>query len=267
MKKLLIALLLFSIAFSSHAQNPYVDSLKTVLAQTTDPTEQFSLLVKIGEDVFHGSSNFDSLTCIRLHQIAEQLNNDSLLAISYNWIGNYFRSNKGDNTTALAYFFKGIPLAEKAKDKRRLSSLYFDIALAYLNLYNPSDAIKYIRKGGANLPDTSSPMHDFMAKQYQMFMATYFLLKERPDSALHFVQALNEANLRQKNILFEAMAQSQFGGVYDQLGDKQLAEIYYQKANILADSSHYYDVLFSVKKSYINFLLHNSKIPQAARVT
>jgi hypothetical protein len=41
---------------------------------------------------------------------------------------------KGDNATGLEYFFKAIPLAEKAHDKRRLSSIYFDKAIVHSNL-------------------------------------------------------------------------------------------------------------------------------------
>jgi hypothetical protein len=47
-----------------------------------------------------------------MHRIAQQLKNDSLLAISTNIVGNYFRG-KSDYPTALDYFFKAIPLAEK----------------------------------------------------------------------------------------------------------------------------------------------------------
>jgi tetratricopeptide (TPR) repeat protein len=122
--------------------------------------------VKIGKDNFiNGNGNVDSLSCIQMHQIAQQLNNDSLLGISYNWIGDYFLFNKADNTTALEYLFKSIPLAVKVKDKRTISSVYLDIALAYFNLNNPQDAIKYIRKAGDNLPDRSSPLYDYMARQ------------------------------------------------------------------------------------------------------
>lgn len=264
MKRIFIAILFFSIAFSGHAQKKYVDSLKILLSNTTEPIKEFDLLVKIGEVVYNNSgTNVDSLSCIRLDQIAEQLNSDSLLAISYDWIGNYFKSNKGDNTTALEYYFKGLPLAEKVKDKRRISSLYFDIAGAYFNLYNPEEAIKYIRKGGSNLPDPSSPKYNFMAMQFQIFMARYYVQQQQPDSALHFVQALNEINLQEKNVIFESIAQNLFGAVYDQLGDKKLAEIYYQKANALIDSTRFYDALFFTKKDYAQFLLNNNKIVEA----
>src|ERR1700759_797268 len=148
-KNIFILALLLTASLSSEAQIKYVDSLKAALAKATNPFERFGLLVKIGKDNFiNGNGNVDSLSCIQMHQIAQQLNNDSLLGISYNWIGDYFLFNKADNTTALEYLFKSIPLAVKVKDKRTISSVYLDISLAYFNLNNPQDAIKYIRKAG-----------------------------------------------------------------------------------------------------------------------
>ena len=44
MKKIVISLLLTCVAFGSHAQNKYLDSLKTVLAKTTKPIERFDII-------------------------------------------------------------------------------------------------------------------------------------------------------------------------------------------------------------------------------
>lgn len=264
MKRILICLLIGCIAFPVNAQNKYADSLRSVLAHTTKPIDRFSLLVKLGEDNFSsGNSNVDSFACIQMHQIAKQLNSDSLLAMSYNWIGDYFLFNKADNTSALEYLFKGIPLAEKAKNKRTISSLYLDIALAYFNLNNPEAAIKYIRRAGDNLPDSSSLMYDYMARQYQSASANYYILQHQPDSALHFINELNETNLRLKSSVFESRALGLSAAAYDQLGDEQLAEIYYRKANILADATGFYNTKLFVKKKYALFLLHNNKMAEA----
>ena len=97
---------------------------------------------------------------------------------------------KGDNATGLEYFFKAIPLAEKAHDKRRLSSVYFDKAIVHSNLQSNEEYGKYIRKGGENLPDKSQPLYNFMLAQYQRRMATYFVVNHQPDSALVYAQPL-----------------------------------------------------------------------------
>jgi len=264
MKKFLLTAGLISFVFNCDAQNKYADSLRTALSKTAKPIERFGLLTKLGEDNFSsGNGNVDSSACIQMHQIAQQLHNDSLLAISYNWIGDYFLFNKADNTIALEYLFKGIPLAEKVKSKRTISSLYLDIALAYFNLNNPQTAVKYIRSAGDNLPDSSSRMHDYMARQYQSAIANYYILQHQPDSALHFINELNETNLRLKSSVFESRALGLTAAAYDQLGDEKLAEIYYGKANTLADATRFNNTKLFVKKKYTLFLLHNDKTAEA----
>ena len=264
MIKIYILLFLIALSIGSSAQKKYIDSLKVILANSTDPLEKFTLLVKMEENNYTGGDgNIDSLTGIKLHAIAKELNNDSLLAISYNWIGDYFLFNKGDNTTALEYLFKGLPLAEKSKDPRRISSYYFDISGAYGNMNNFGEAIHYAQKGAANLPDPQSPMYDYMVRQYQISMATFYLSLYKPDSAMHYIQALNETNLRLKNISFQAYAQNCFGEVYNQLGDKVLAEAFFNKANLLADSSEFYLTKLNVKSVYSRFLIGNDKISEA----
>ena len=263
MKKLLICFCCFSLVQSGFTQNK-TDSLKNVLAATTNPIERFDLYNKIGEEYFSsGNNNLDSASCLKMLQIAQQLNNDSLLAISYNFIGNIFLLNTGDYSKALEFFFKGVPLAEKENDKRRLSSLYIDISIVYENLGNPTEQIIYIRKAESTLPEKSSPMYNYMVRQVQYNYSRYFLYMQRPDSAMHYTQALNETNLRLRSFLYEAYAQMLLGGVHEQLGDKELANFHFKRANAQSDSMQYSYVKFIIKPAYINFLLTSNKIASA----
>ena len=263
MKKLLICFCCFSLVQSGFTQNK-TDSLKNVLAATTNPIERFDLYNKIGEEYFSsGNNNLDSASCLKMLQIAQQLNNDSLLVISYNFIGNIFLLNTGDYSKALEFFFKGVPLAEKENDKRRLSSLYIDISIVYENLGNPTEQIIYIRKAESTLPEKSSPMYNYMVRQIQYNYSRYFLSVRKPDSAMHYTQALNETNLRLRSFLYEAYAQMLLGGVHEQLGDKELANFHFKRANAQSDSMQYSYVKFIIKPAYINFLLTSNKIASA----
>jgi hypothetical protein len=78
-------------------QIKYNDSLKKILSFATKPIERFDIINKILQAQV---GNVDSASAIELLQIAQEQKNDSLLAISYNWIGSYFAFNKGDNTQA-----------------------------------------------------------------------------------------------------------------------------------------------------------------------
>src|SRR6185437_5997792 len=145
MQKLFFTLFICLLVYNSNAQTEYPDSLKEALSDTTKPIDRFDLLNKMIDynDATQGNLQ-DTSIGLQMHRIAQQLKNDSLLAISTNVLGNYFRG-KGDMPTALDYFFKAIPLAEKAKDKRRISSIYFDIAECYWNLQNFEECYKYAK--------------------------------------------------------------------------------------------------------------------------
>ena len=220
MKIITIVILLVSVAYAGNAQNRYADSIRSVLANTTQPLEQFDLLNKIVEDIFtNGSGNIDYSSCVEMVRIAQQLNNDSLLAIAYNNAGNYFLLNNGDYSKALEYFFKGIPKAENAKDKRRLSSLYIDIAVVYYRLNNPDEQIKYLRKAIDNLPDPGSPLYYFMLAQVQTYMTRYFILKNNYDSAFYYTTAFSETNRHLKSPVYACASQSLVGIIYEKTGD------------------------------------------------
>ena len=263
--KSILFLICFSLSIqTSFAQDKYTDSLKNVLAQTIKPIDRFSIIVKISENklVLRGGA-IDTATTMQLLRIAQQLKSDSLLAITYNWIGAYMGFIKGDNTASLEYYFKALPLAEKVHDKRRVSSLYFDIALVYFVLQNNEEAGKNIRKGGENLPDVSSPMYSFMLVQYQRNISQYYLVAHQYDSALHYAQALVETSTKLKSLSFLFGAMYLNGSIYEKMGDKEMARVYFKKAmamNSMIGSSSNKQNFY---EAYIRFLLNDSKINEA----
>ena len=254
MKKVIT--ILFLMAFSLiqfYAQTRIADSLKVVLAEAEKPMEQFdalnSLLLEL---VGWKGDNVDSTYCIQMLHIAQQLKNDSLLAISYNWLGSYFYQNKGDNATGLEYFYKALPLAQKHNDKRRISSLYFDIALVYFDLQNLDEALLATQRGGQNLPDENHPLYNFMLLQYLGNMADYFLRVGHVDSAFHYVAWLEETVQQIKNTSYELEVLSFWGASYALANNPKQADEYFGKA--LAELS-------SVKSSTTNTQFYGNYIP------
>ena len=244
--------------------NQYDDSLHTALANTTNAVDRFSIIVKIAETNLVLNGRFsDSTIPVQLLQLAQQLKNDSLLAISYNWAGSYMGFTKGDNTAALEYYFKALPLAEKAGDKRRISSLYFDIALIYFTLQNNEEAGKNIRKGGENLPEISSPMYSFMLVQYQNNMAKYYLVTHQNDSALHYAHALTETSARLQSLAFQYTALYLSGSAYAQMGDNEMAEVYFKKAKAMTELMQSISIRLDFFERYILYFLANKRINEA----
>jgi len=263
MRKIVFIILFFA-NITCLAQTNYVDSLKLQLSATTSPLDSFNIINKLSEfNVVLGSGEINEPTAIRILSIAQKLKNDSLLAISYNWIGSYFAFAKGDNTAALEYYFKALPLAVKAKDKRRISSLYFDISLVYFTLQNKEEAVKNLRKGNENLPDASSPMHLLMLMQYQRGMSQYYMLSRQNDSALYYTQQLSATSLKLNSLSFQYGALYLSGQVYMQMGDKDMAEVYFKKAVAMTPLIESDAGRLIFYRIYIPFLFDNGNIDEA----
>jgi tetratricopeptide (TPR) repeat protein len=252
MKQLLAFVFFLSIIQSGFAQG------------NSNSIDKFTAIVKESENRFvNNGGTFDSASVIQLLQIAQQIKNDSLLAISYNWIGSYLAFDKGNNVAALEYYFKAIPLAEKSKDKRRISSLYFDIALVYFAIEDNNKAGENLRKGGENLPDPSSSMYNFMLVQYQRNMAQYFLNANHPDSALHYAQAALETSRLIGSISFEHGSLYLTGDAYARMGDKEMAEISFKRAKALNDSIKLSSTKVPFFTGYVSFLLSSGRVAEA----
>ncbi len=108
--------------------------------------EKFNLINQILENEVNTGANIDTSLCIRMVLLAQNQTDDSLLAIGYNMVGS-FNGRKGDYSTALEYLFRALPLAEKSKDYRRISSVYFDISLTYIIMGKSKEARYYNLKG------------------------------------------------------------------------------------------------------------------------
>ncbi len=261
MKRVLTLLSFLSCLQIAFAQDHTSDSARAALANYKNPLERFTAAIKYLENVdSYGSNTVDSALCVDLLQIAQSLKSDSLLATSYNWIGYYFAIEKGDNTTALEYYFKAIPLAEKFNDKRRISSLYFDLAGRYFSLRNFDKFYTYTKTGGENLPDKTSPKYDHMLVQYQRNMGTYFLEKGQLDSALFYVQAAAQTSERLKTRLFKLQMQTLLAATYARMNETDLADVYWKKAQNLSDSTDFRKETFYNR--YIPFLIQTDRMDE-----
>ena len=262
MKKIIILFCFVVSIKGAIAQNTNADSPKAALASYSNPLERFSATIKYLETIdVYSNSQLDSATCIDLLQIAQQLKNDSLLAISYNWIGYFFYTRKGDNATALEYYFKALPLAIKSKDKRRISSIYFDIANTYFYLKNYDEFFNFTKKGGENLPDKASPRHGFMLVQFQRNLGTYYLEKNQLDSALYYIQAAMQTSEPINNRLYKIQTKTLLANIYSKMNENELADVYFKKALIENDSIIARKEIFY--RRYITFLIKNNSMVEA----
>ncbi len=260
-KALVISLIFTCLCCGAFAQKKYTDSLSAVLSHTEKPIERFRIITKIlGNLTIAQAGNIDSARCVELLQIAQQLKSDSLFETSYSYIGSYFSFTKGDNVTGLEYYFKALALADKMKDKRKADSLDFDISIIYFTLQNNEEAVKYVRRGGENLPDKSYPMYNSLLALYQRGLAIYYLLTHHPDSTLRYGQAMYATGVKVNNVLHRFNALTLIAAAYVQLGAKEKAETYFNKAIAISDSVKLIVVQLRFYNNYIPFLLNNNSL-------
>jgi two-component system, NtrC family, sensor kinase len=261
-----ITFLLLLTTSSVLAQSKTADSLRAALQNTTKPAERFDILNRLQLELSTNlQADVDSAGSVEMFKIAQQLNNDSMLAISYNWLGFYFSTARADYLTGLEYLYKAIPYAEKVKDKRRISSLYFDIALIFMQLKDYEEASRNTKKAFANLPDKNYPRYDFMLIQYEYQTAFHFLMTNQPDSALYHVKRMDEINLRIHTRTFESMGLRYKAVAYSLLGKNEQAEEYFKRLSAMNDSlSTALNKLFFYN-TYIPFLLKEHRIEEAAQ--
>ena len=270
MKSTVVIFFMLLAAVITHAQQvspeqaaKTADSLNKVLNVTSNPLRRFNIINQLLLNDNGFSGRIDSALCIQQLQIAEQLQSDSLLGTAYNWIGTYFSLNKGDNTTAMEYFFKGIPFAEKANDKRRVSSLYFDLSLVYVNLQNNEELLKYLRKGKENLPAVSHPLYYYMLAQYLRGITFYFIRTNQPDSALHYGRQAEEVAPRSNSLIMEFAAHRVSGAAYALAGEKELAEVFFNKALMLKKTIKSNAEILRFSFDYIPYLFRNNRLNEA----
>jgi two-component system, NtrC family, sensor kinase len=216
-------------------QSEDLKTIQAVINQALTNAEQFDAKRKLA-NYYRNSGDIEKYGTVsqELLHLAQKLENDSLLIISYGNLGNYF-ANKSDFHSTLNYYLKALQLAEKSNDADKIGKLYNNVADQYRSLKNYQQSLTYLRKAQALLPAVASITPALPQYVYINLCETFLGLKAS-DSALKYIQLANEELLKSQdeqayiNILFD------FGLVYDLLEDKDLAESYFQKSIALADS-------------------------------
>ena len=155
--------------------------------------------------------------------------------------------------------------SEKYNDKRRISSVYFDIASVYFNLKNIEEYFNITQKGGKHLPDKSSDKYDYMLIQYQRNIGVSYYEKNQLDSALFYAQVAEQTAERLKLPLYRAQTLTLLAVIYYKMNELELAEIYFNKAKNLSETLAVRKDVFY--KRYIPFLIEQNRMDEAIAST
>lgn len=248
-------------AANSQSNNSVIT--KADLAAIKNPLERFTAIIKFLENANTGEGDaIDSSLCIDLQKMATQLRNDSLLAISYNWISAYFASKRRTDEE-IEFLYKALPLAEKYNDKRRISSIYFDLASSHAGLGKKRESYDFLKKGGENLPDKTSPMYDYMLVQYQRSMAGMFYDKKQFDSALLYAQQAYQTAERLNSNLYKSQSLQALAGIHEGKNEPEIANVYRQKRMAIAQLFRGSVRKFEAYSGYVDYLIRKDSLKEA----
>jgi hypothetical protein len=211
---------------------------------------------------YYLAGKLDSLPAInsKMLQLAQKIKADSSLANAYGIISNYFFS-KGDYAICIEYTLKSVDYVQKGYQKR-LAIMYGNLAMTYVQLENYPLALYYLRKGQQFIP---IDIEGIGASSVYSGLAVVFCKMLRPDSALKYAQLDYQENLKKHREYKynKAYVYRNFGLVYEQLNEPELANYYYKKGVRYCDSMKYMRMLSQTAEFYSLYLMKHAKYKEA----
>ena len=255
MKKTIILFCFIASMQTVFAQNSNLkrDSLYKELKKAQTPAEQVTVWANIGENYGY-AGKLDSLQYAsgQMLKIASATHQDSLFAKAYVQIGNYF-ANTSDYKQALENQFKSLSFAEKAKNIYDIYLATKEIGVTFKRLKNYSEALRYLKKAEIFLKQAPLTPTDAYNRTYT-HIAEVFLGLGQPDSALRYVQLINEVTSKEKDAYGYARILYIFATVYKAKGDTDLAESYYKKCIAFSDAENIYAPYVTATTDYGQYL-------------
>ena len=135
----------FLITFSSFSQNRVMDSLYANLEKFHEDTNLVNTYNKLAYNLYNSKLEMSLFFAQKAKSLSKQINFRSGLISAYSncGIAYYF---KGDYTASLKNHTKAAELLDKSVDSYRLSAIYTNIALVYIDLRKYSSAELYLFK-------------------------------------------------------------------------------------------------------------------------
>lgn len=222
--KLIFSLLFVFCSANLYAQivRPYInaDSARQLILRAKTPEEKFFGYYSLDRH-YYTTGQYDSSrrAQLELYNIAEGKLNDSLLATTYNAIGNML-VHKSDYNFALTSYFKAL---EYAKDDFRRSRTYAAVGYLYTLIGNDKLGLSYIKKADS-LANTQ-----YLKNVIGIFYGAAYNAQEKPDTALLYLQKAEAASGNAPDPTLNAVLLVQFSLSYELKQDEDLADVYYKK--------------------------------------
>lgn len=234
------------------------DTARMMVSSARTPEEKFYGYYSL-DRYFVNKGLFDSCELMQreMYAIAKSLNRDSLLSDVNMSISNknIFR---GDYNFALVYALKSLAYA---KDDFRRARVNLNIAGIYAWNENFVRAVEYLHKHDATIGNY---------RHYILFRAVFYSTAYnglgKPDSALYFLQKVEEGNSFRPDLIGYAQALSQFARAYELKGDTDLAGVYYKKTLRFCTEKKLLPLYLLIGNKYCNYLLSQGNYTESRHI-
>jgi len=235
-----------------------IDTARQIILNAGNPEDKFYGYYS-ADRYFLNSALFDSTELVEkeMYSIAKKMNSDSLLCDANMSISNKYLS-KQDYNYALIYVLKG---ADQAKDKPRKIRVTMNIAGVYAWSSNFQTSLEYLKRFDELAVDT---------KLFTVFRNMYYGMcyngLNKPDSALFYLQKVDEGQKFRPDINGYAQALGEFAKAYELKGDNDLADAYYKKALKYCSENGALTFTVVIGNKYCRFLLNQGYYTDAGNL-
>ncbi|TNE60429.1 MAG: tetratricopeptide repeat protein [Bacteroidetes bacterium] len=222
----LLLLLCCSLAFSANAQ-VNTDSLWQIWQNTgLADTIRVKALQAVAWDIMYHDPDSALLLARQELDFARQAGNKSWQGKAWNVIGSVYNL-KGDNTTALECFEKGLALLDENRDRQGIGAINNNIGLIYRNQGNPLRALPYYQKDLAIQEAVGNP--DGISNAYNNIGTIYNDLGDFP-RALEYYQKTRAIQEERDDKWGLGIVYNNIGSVYSDQNKPEQALEFYEKS-------------------------------------
>jgi tetratricopeptide (TPR) repeat protein len=224
---------------------------------TSDVMEKLALLDSlVGEYLYLGRPEECMKVAIRALELAESTKNDTLILNAHYKIGAAFTA-LSDVNGALKHFNNALDLAEQIADSLWMGGVCKEIAIVYMRVGDTEGTLRYMRKAQAY------GLSDGIFGRSMSILARTHLERGDLDSALYYARKADVLKVPGTDPFGYALFQLTLAYVHAARGENDLAEPYYKRALVVADSSGLPEPLLNAAAGYAKLLIAQGRGSEA----
>jgi len=234
-----------------------IDSVEEREREATDPRTKFVTITRLtGEYLYRGRLEDCMKAAIRGLEVAEPTGNDTLIGWAHFGIGAAFTS-LSDVNGALKHFNIAFERYRHIGDSLRMGDVCKEIAIVYMRVGDTEGTLRYMRKAqGYGLSEGNYG-------RSMSILAKCHLDRGDLDSALYYARKADVLKVPGMDPYGYAAFQHTLAAVHAARGENDLAEPYFKRALVVADSSGLPESLLNAAAGYAKLLIGQGRRAEA----